>query len=89
MWMSRSPLSLMVREAPGQVVPEKEMHMTERMTRGKNQVLYNYLPERTIDFQNGGAIARITRIVGIVPQDLTRSIVVERIAQSRTVILFP
>lgn len=54
--------------------------MPERMQRGKNQILYNYLPERTVDFERGGAIAKITRVAGLVPQDLTKSVVIERIA---------
>ena len=50
------------------------------MTRGKNQILYNYLPERTIEFPKGAAIARITQILGTTPQDLNHDAVVRRIA---------
>ena len=50
------------------------------MTRGKNQILYNYLPERTIEFPKGAAIARITQILGTRPQDLNHDAVVRRVA---------
>ena len=36
------------------------------MSRGKQQVLYTYLPMNTIDFQ-GGSIARIRNIRGTLP----------------------
>nr|BDD46346.1 hypothetical protein 1 [Pseudomonadaceae bacterium] len=54
--------------------------MPSSMTRGKNQILYNYLPERTIEFPKGAAIARITQILGTTPHDLNHDAVVRRIA---------
>jgi len=53
--------------------------MPEVMTRGKNQILFSYLPERTIDFK-GLAIARITEIQGIKPSDVSQNTVLRRVA---------
>jgi len=54
--------------------------MPEVMTRGKNQILFGYLPERTIDFSKGRAIARITEIRGIKPPDISQNAVLRRVA---------
>jgi len=53
--------------------------MPESMTRGKNQILFNYLPERTVDFPKGVAIARITEIVGSAPREMSLRAVVRRV----------
>ena len=53
--------------------------MPEIMTRGKNQVLFSYLPERTIDFSKGMAIARITEIHGMRPPDISHNAVLQRV----------
>ena len=39
--------------------------MGRRMTRGKQQVLFNYLPGKTFDFEKIATIARVTTIRGI------------------------
>lgn len=53
--------------------------MPEIMTRGKNQVLFRYLPEQTIDFSKGMAIARITEIHGMRPPDISHNAVLQRV----------
>ena len=53
--------------------------MLEIMTRGKNQVLFGYLPERTIDFSKGMAIARIKEIRGMRPPDISHNTVLQRV----------
>jgi len=53
--------------------------MPLKMTRGKNQILFNFLPERTVEFPKGTAIARITQILGTVPQDLNQAVIMRRI----------
>lgn len=54
--------------------------MSHRMSRGKQQVLYTYLPTNTIDFQ-GGSIARISHISGSRPDDINPRFMVERIRE--------
>ncbi len=51
------------------------------MTRGKQQVLFNYLPNRTFDFERIAAIARITGIRGDPRNDLNAAILLRRIAE--------
>lgn len=55
--------------------------MPEMMTRGKNQVLFNYLPERTIEFPKGAAIARVTEVDGREPTEINLQAVVRRVAK--------
>ncbi len=55
--------------------------MSQTMSRGKQQVLYTYLPMNTIDFQ-GGSIARIVHIRGGNPDDeINPRFIVERIRE--------
>ena len=55
--------------------------MSQTMSRGKQQVLYTYLPMNTIDFQ-GGSIARIRHIRGTPrPDNINPRFVVERIRE--------
>lgn len=54
--------------------------MPYTMSRGKNQVLYGLLPERTVDFGRGVAIARIVSLDGIVPGEISKEAVIRRIA---------
>ncbi len=49
------------------------------MSRGKHQVLLNYLPERTIDFEKIGTIARVQRIRGFPRNDLNLSLVLRSV----------
>jgi hypothetical protein len=50
------------------------------MPRGKQQVLYNYLPNRTFDFE-GAVIARVTGIRGDSRADLNTLVLLRRIAE--------
>ena len=54
--------------------------MTKSMTRGKQQILLNYLPGRTFDFERG-PIARVKNIRGFPQSELNEAIVVEKIAR--------
>ena len=54
--------------------------MSQTMSRGKQQVLYTYLPMNTIDFQ-GGSIARIQHIRGSRPDNINPRFVVERVRE--------
>lgn len=54
--------------------------MSHRMSRGKQQVLYTYLPTNTIDFQ-GGSIARIRHVRGNRPEGINPRFIVERIRE--------
>ena len=39
--------------------------MRAKLTRGKQQVLFNYLPEDTFDFGKLGVLAKVTELSGI------------------------
>jgi hypothetical protein len=51
------------------------------MTRGKQQVLYNYLPGRTFDFEKVAVIARVDVIRGTAVNDLNTSMVLLKVAE--------
>lgn len=51
------------------------------MTRGKQQVLFNYLPNRTCDFERVAAIARVIGIRGDPRTDLNAPVLLRRIAE--------
>jgi hypothetical protein len=51
------------------------------MNRGKQQVLFHYLPNRTFDFEGVAAIAQITGIRGDPRTDLNIGVVLHRIAE--------
>jgi hypothetical protein len=53
--------------------------MPRRMNRGKQQVLLNYVPERTFDFERIGTIARVHRVRGFLREDLNLSLVLRSI----------
>jgi ribosomal protein L40E len=55
--------------------------MPRRMSRGKQQVLLSYLPERTFDFEKIGTIARVDRIRGFPRTDLNLSLVLRAIQE--------
>lgn len=55
--------------------------MPRTMTRGKQQVLFNYLPNRTFDFERVAAIARVTGIRGEPRTDLNSTVLLRRIAE--------
>jgi hypothetical protein len=50
------------------------------MFRGKHQVLFNYLPNRTFDFERIAVIARVTGVRGDPRTDLNASVLLRRIA---------
>lgn len=54
--------------------------MGRKMNRGKQQVLFNYLPGRTFDFE-GGTISRVSRIRGLQRNDLNIKILLLKIAE--------
>ena len=53
--------------------------MTKSMTRGKQQILFNYLPGKTFDFERG-PIARVSGIRGFAQSELNESMIVNKIA---------
>ncbi len=55
--------------------------MARTMTRGKQQVLFNYLPNRTFDFERVAAIARVVGIRGDPRTDLNAPVLLRRIAE--------
>lgn len=55
--------------------------MARTMTRGKQQVLFNYLPNRTFDFERVAAIARVTGIRGDPRTDLNAPVLLRRVEE--------
>lgn len=51
------------------------------MSRGKQQILYNYLPGRTFDFQGIATIARVEKVRGTPRVDLNQEILVRKVAE--------
>jgi ribosomal protein L40E len=58
----------------------EELAMARTMYRGKQQILFNYLPNRTFDFERVAAIARVIGVRGEPRIDLNSSVVLRRIA---------
>ena len=54
--------------------------MPSRMRRGKQQVLLNYLPGRSFDFERIGVIARVDQIRGMPRQDLNGQLILVAVA---------
>lgn len=54
--------------------------MGRKMNRGKQQVLFNYLPGRTFDFE-GGVISRISRIRGLQRNDLNLQVLLLKVQE--------
>ena len=52
-----------------------------KMTRGKQQILFNYLPNKTFDFDKSNRLAQITSIRGIQRTDLNIDLVLRAIEQ--------
>lgn len=50
-----------------------------KMTRGKQQILFNYLPGKTFDFDKSNRLAQITSIRGIQKNDISVSLVLQAI----------
>jgi hypothetical protein len=55
--------------------------MGRKMTRGKQQILFNYLPGRTFDFEKLATIARVSKISGIVRSDLNAQLILKKISE--------
>jgi hypothetical protein len=58
--------------------------MPRTMNRGKQQVLFNYLPNRTFDFERVAAIARVTGIRGESRDNLNVTVLLRKIAEEAT-----
>lgn len=58
--------------------------MPRTMTRGKQQVMLNYLPGRTFDFERVAAIARVVTVRGDQRADLNARVLIRRIAEEAT-----
>jgi hypothetical protein len=54
--------------------------MPKTMTRGKQQILFDYLPGKTFDFERG-PIARVREVNGSEQADLNETIIVSKIAE--------
>ena len=54
--------------------------MGRTMNRGKQQILFHYLPGRTFDFEKVATIARVQKIQGIQRSDLNIAVVLRKIA---------
>ena len=52
-----------------------------KMNRGKQQVLFNYLPGSTFDFERVATIARIVSIRGVLQTDLNAAVVLRKITE--------
>ena len=50
-----------------------------KMTRGKQQILFNYLPGKTFDFDKSNRLAQITSIRGIQKNDMNVNLVLQAI----------
>lgn len=55
--------------------------MPRRMSRGKQQILLTYLPERTFDFEKIGTIARVQRVRGFPRTDLNLALVLRSVQE--------
>ncbi|MCG9128302.1 hypothetical protein JT359_11935 [Candidatus Poribacteria bacterium] len=49
------------------------------MTRGKHQILFNYLPGKTFDFDRSNRLAKLTSIRGIQQNDMNIKLVLKAI----------
>lgn len=56
--------------------------MARRMTRGKQQVLFNYLPGRTFDFEKIATIARVKSVRGTPHNDLNPALLLRKVAEN-------
>ena len=55
--------------------------MGRRMSRGKQQVLLNYLPGKTFDFEKVAVIARVDRIRGVPRADLNARLILRAVEE--------
>src|SRR5579885_2509207 len=56
--------------------------MGRKMSRGKQQVLFNYLPGKTFDFERVATIAQVTAIRGSLRNDLNRIILLRKVKEN-------
>jgi hypothetical protein len=59
--------------------------MRKKMSRGKNQIMYNYLPGYTFDFDKSSAIAQVEHIRGIQRTDLNMDLILQAITNQAAV----
>lgn len=59
--------------------------MRKKMSRGKNQIMYNYLPGYTFDFDKSSAIAQVEHIRGIQRTDLNMDLILQAIENQAAV----
>ena len=59
--------------------------MRTKMTRGKQQVLFEYLPGRTFDFDKSNRLALITSIRGMLETDINKDLVLKAIERYASV----
>src|SRR5438128_5245227 len=55
--------------------------MGRKMSRGKHQVLFNYLPGKTFDFERVATIAQITTIRGVPRSNLNTAILLQKVKE--------
>jgi len=55
--------------------------MGRKMSRGKQQVLFNYLPGRTFDFERVATIAKVESIRGVQRTDLNTAVLLRKVAE--------
>jgi hypothetical protein len=56
--------------------------MGRRMTRGKQQILFNYLPGRTFDFERIATIARVKSVRGTPSNDLNPALLLRKLGEN-------
>jgi len=56
-------------------------NMGRKMSRGKHQVLFNYLPGKTFDFERVATIAQVTAIRGMPRNDLNTTILLHKVKE--------
>jgi hypothetical protein len=55
--------------------------MGRKMSRGKQQVLFNYLPGKTFDFERVATIARVVSIRGVPRTDLNAAVLLRKVTE--------
>ena len=78
---SKSSSTLKAQNGAGRRQLKGVNRMGRKMTRGKQQILFNYLPGRTFDFDKNVTIARVTKIKGVVRTDLNAQLILNKISE--------
>lgn len=55
--------------------------MSLKMNRGKHQILFNYLPGKTFDFEKVATISRVTSVKGVLNTNLNIAILLRKISE--------